>query len=55
MFSAHAPVQSKDGDTMDIDAPEQLRGSALMFERQLAQLSNMNLNDNEGEEQMDLA
>ena len=55
MFSAHAPEQSNDAGTMDIDAPERLRGSALMFKRQLAALSGMNLNDTAGDEQMELA
>ena len=55
MFSTHASEQSNDAETMDIDAPEQLRGSALMFERQLAALSGMNLNDTTSDEQMEVA
>ena len=50
MFPAHETAEVKATDAMDVDAPEQLRGSALLFEQQL---SNMNLNEDMDSDSID--
>ena len=45
MCPTHEAAEVKATDAMEVDAPHQPRGSALLFEQKISALLNMNLNE----------